>query len=150
MSRKIILDCCMSEYDLVWVYSINGCQPQKWHIASFDQHPSNLRDILHRQPLSNDEAKLPLNELADFHSIRSRCCAFAIRYSWILTRRNNPTSWAVLASDQLARVPSSLPRNDPPKTWAKQRALDTTIPLFALRCERIGCLARSQNSRSPS
>lgn len=46
----------MSEYDLVWVHSINVVQQQKWHIACYNQHPSKLGEVLHGQPLSNDEA----------------------------------------------------------------------------------------------
>ena len=56
----------MVEWYLVWVEGLRGAEPQKWSAdASWGQQ--NRQDIIVRFPLTDREAKLPLDTLARLH-----------------------------------------------------------------------------------
>jgi hypothetical protein len=60
----------MSEFVLVWVTSLRGPVPQKWHRDCFNMHPSKLSTVLDQQPLEEFEADLSLDDLSRRYPLR--------------------------------------------------------------------------------
>jgi len=58
----------MSEWYLVWVEGLRGPEAQKWSEEAFWGQLTR-QDIIVRFPLTDREAKLPLDKLATLHPV---------------------------------------------------------------------------------
>jgi hypothetical protein len=58
----------MTEWYLVWVEGLRGPEPQKWHAdALWGQR--GRTDVIVRFPLTDQDARLPLDQLAKRHPV---------------------------------------------------------------------------------